>query len=167
MAKDDFDWSIDNRIARLTAMWPDKTISTAEIGRRLGTSKSSAVGKAHRLGLEGRESPIKPGAGGPPRPKRPPGSGSQAIAGDTLPALPSVKSEIALPPSAARIAPPPEKPRPIRVRNPEQCCQYPISDGRPWKFCDKPTTGLYCEDHQAIAVSKARRAQMPADEADL
>ena len=33
--------------------------STAEIGRRLGISKNAVVGKAHRLGLPQRPSPIK------------------------------------------------------------------------------------------------------------
>ena len=33
--------------------------STAEIGRRLGVSKNAIVGKAHRLDLDARPSPIR------------------------------------------------------------------------------------------------------------
>lgn len=45
-------------IARLRALW-DEGLSTAEIGRRLGVSKNAVVGKAHRLGLPPRPSPIR------------------------------------------------------------------------------------------------------------
>lgn len=41
----------------LRAEWADGT-SAAEIGRLLGRSKNAVVGKAHRLGLPGRPSPI-------------------------------------------------------------------------------------------------------------
>jgi hypothetical protein len=48
-------------IKRLRTLW-DQGHSTAEIGRRLGISKNAACGKAHRLDLPGRSSPIKRGA---------------------------------------------------------------------------------------------------------
>lgn len=41
------------------ASWWDQGVSTAEIGRRLGRSKNSVIGHAHRLGLKRRASPIK------------------------------------------------------------------------------------------------------------
>ncbi|MDE2213223.1 MAG: hypothetical protein KGJ34_01675 [Patescibacteria group bacterium] len=43
----------------LARLW-DEGHSTAEIGRRLGFSKNAVVGKAHRLGLTPRPSPLKP-----------------------------------------------------------------------------------------------------------
>ena len=52
----DFDWTAD-AVARLRAFWQDEH-STAEIGRRMGISKNAVVGKAHRLGLPPRPSPI-------------------------------------------------------------------------------------------------------------
>jgi GcrA cell cycle regulator len=52
-------------IAELRQLWTDGT-STAEIGRRLGQSKAAICGKAHRLGLPGRGSPL--GKGAAPRP---------------------------------------------------------------------------------------------------
>jgi GcrA cell cycle regulator len=50
------DWTPD-RIKILMALWAEG-ISTLEIGRRLGVTKNSVVGKVHRLGLPKRQSPI-------------------------------------------------------------------------------------------------------------
>ncbi|MBN8899967.1 MAG: GcrA cell cycle regulator, partial [Rhodospirillales bacterium] len=50
------DWS-DETIARLRDLWAEGH-STAEIGRRLGVSKNAVVGKAHRLDLPARPSPV-------------------------------------------------------------------------------------------------------------
>lgn len=51
------DWS-DDVIVRLRQFWAAGH-STAEIGRRLGVSKNAVVGKAHRLDLPARPSPIR------------------------------------------------------------------------------------------------------------
>lgn len=48
----------DKMVEELKKLW-DMGITTGEIGKRLGISKNSIVGKVHRLGLEGRPSPIK------------------------------------------------------------------------------------------------------------
>jgi len=73
----------DEDVATLRRLWATN-LSTAEIGERLKTSKHAVVGKANRLGLAGRESPVKPSP--EPRPYRPqplpPGT-------RTLPPLPS------------------------------------------------------------------------------
>ena len=50
------DWTTD-RIKTLMALWAEG-VSTLEIGRRLGVTKNSVVGKVHRLGLPKRQSPI-------------------------------------------------------------------------------------------------------------
>ena len=47
----------DNLDARLTSDWA-AGFSTAEIGRRMGISKNSVIGRAHRLQLPSRGSPI-------------------------------------------------------------------------------------------------------------
>ncbi|QCE32664.1 GcrA cell cycle regulator [Acetobacteraceae bacterium] len=51
------EWT-DEVIERLKTLWAEGH-STAEIGRRLGTTKNAVVGKAHRLKLPTRPSPIK------------------------------------------------------------------------------------------------------------
>lgn len=50
------DWTDDAK-RRLRALWDDGH-STAEIGRRLMCSKNAVVGKAHRLSLPARPSPL-------------------------------------------------------------------------------------------------------------
>src|SRR5580692_4678926 len=88
-------------------VWDEETIrllrdlwtqghSTAEIGRRLGVSKNAIVGKAHRLDLEARPSPIrrdvvKPAVDRPTSYPR--------MAGPTLPPLASAHVPPLVPPS--------------------------------------------------------------------
>ncbi len=48
----------DEMVEQLKELW-SQGVTTGEIGKRLGISKNSIVGKVHRLGLEGRPSPIK------------------------------------------------------------------------------------------------------------
>jgi GcrA cell cycle regulator len=51
----------DDQIAKLKWLWnqTDPQLSTSEIGRRLGMTKNAIVGRAHRLHLTGRVSPIR------------------------------------------------------------------------------------------------------------
>lgn len=51
------EWT-DEIIAQLKELWGEG-LSTAEIGRRLSITKNAVVGKAHRLGLPPRPSPIR------------------------------------------------------------------------------------------------------------
>jgi GcrA cell cycle regulator len=46
------------RVEQLGRLWREG-LSTAEIGRRLGITKNAVVGKAHRLALAPRPSPVK------------------------------------------------------------------------------------------------------------
>ena len=82
----EMEWA-EETIVRLRTLW-DEGLSTAEIGRRLGVTKNAIVGKAHRLDLPARPSPIRrDGSGGAPRRPRPP-----RVAGPTLPPLSSASS---------------------------------------------------------------------------
>ena len=45
-------------VDQLAVLWK-QGLSTAEIGRKLGISKNAVVGKAHRLALTPRPSPLK------------------------------------------------------------------------------------------------------------
>nr|WP_319806368.1 GcrA family cell cycle regulator [Candidatus Kirkpatrickella diaphorinae] len=53
------EWT-NETIARLQELW-QQGLSTAEIGRQLNITKNAVVGKAHRLGLPPRPSPIRSG----------------------------------------------------------------------------------------------------------
>ncbi|VBB69656.1 FIG00689473: hypothetical protein [invertebrate metagenome] len=46
------------RVAELQCLWSEG-LTTGEIGKKLFVSKNAVVGKAHRLGLTSRPSPIK------------------------------------------------------------------------------------------------------------
>ena len=60
-------WNDDN-VARLKELW-DQGLPTAQIGKLLGFTKNAVVGKAHRIGLERRPSPIRRTAVKPDRKK--------------------------------------------------------------------------------------------------
>ena len=75
----------EEAIRLLKALWT-QGLSTAEIGRRLGVSKNAIVGKAHRLELEARPSPIRRD---PPKPLDDHAAPYPRVAGPTLPPLPS------------------------------------------------------------------------------
>jgi GcrA cell cycle regulator len=58
----------DSNVARLKELW-DQGLPTAQIGKLLGFTKNAVVGKAHRIGLERRPSPIRRTAAKPDRKK--------------------------------------------------------------------------------------------------
>jgi len=60
-------WNESN-VERLRELW-DQGLPTAQIGKLLGFTKNAVVGKAHRIGLERRPSPIRRTAVKPDRKK--------------------------------------------------------------------------------------------------
>jgi len=58
----------ESNVARLRELW-DQGLPTAQIGKLLGFTKNAVVGKAHRIGLERRPSPIRRTAVKPDRKK--------------------------------------------------------------------------------------------------
>ena len=111
------EWA-DEVIIRLRELW-DEGHSTAEIGRRLGVSKNAVVGKAHRLDLPARPSPIRREGERPPPRRSPP----RPLCGPTLPPLSSTAlstpslgtTPFAQPPLAAPRPPVVVAPRPAPV----------------------------------------------------
>jgi GcrA cell cycle regulator len=81
------EWS-DDIIGQLRALW-DEGHSTAEIGRRLGVTKNAIVGKAHRLDLPARPSPIRRDPDAAPERRAP----VRRVEGPTLPPLPSAVAD--------------------------------------------------------------------------
>ncbi len=92
------EWTEDV-IGRLKALWAEGH-STAEIGRRLGVSKNAVVGKAHRLSLTARPSPIRRGEPGAARRR----SSIRRVTGPTLPTMAGLAPAAASP---VQVAPPP------------------------------------------------------------
>src|ERR1700753_3401408 len=131
------EWA-DEVIIPLRELW-DEAHSTAEIGRRMGISKNAVVGKAHRLDLPARPSPIRTGSA--PRPPRVPRPRPIPTLADAMP-LPCL-GEANIPPPvqpmARTAAPaPPAAIAPRRIGS-HACC-WPIGEpGTPaFRFCDDP-----------------------------
>lgn len=163
------EWT-DETIARLRELWAEGH-STAEIGRRMGISKNAVVGKAHRLNLTARPSPIRR-EGEEPLPRT---SVPRRVTGPTLPpfvaAAPVVEPPLPAP-SPAVVVPRAEVPRaevqrphvvrPVPALRPlrTQTCCWPLGDPgtRSFRFCDADaTTGKpYCADHAAVAYVRVR-----------
>jgi hypothetical protein len=117
-------------------LW-DEGLSVRLIGERVGATKSSIVGYAHRHRWPPRPSPIvRDGV----RPEAVP-----RVAGPPAPA--------AAAPVAAR-GPRREacSPEPLAVPTARfHGCQWPTTDARPWRFCDQPVAGpgdVWCAEHK-------------------
>lgn len=155
----------------LRVLWAEGH-KTAEIGRRLRMTKCAIIGKARRLGLGARPSPIKyntdggaPGRSYADRQTRP-YSDRQArpVLKYTLPDLPSA---LVAPLSIVERAP---RPIPI-IRRDLTCddglapmgpslrpCQWVVRDGSvivPWVHCGVDRAGWpYCADHKKLAHAR-------------
>jgi GcrA cell cycle regulator len=136
------------RIERLRALWAEGH-ATAEIGRRMGLSKSAVVGKAHRLDLPARSSPIRPRTGEPPPPPIP------RVRGPTLTPLAALADPASPNPSPVRLVvepPPPEKPT-------IPCC-WPLGEPgtKGFGYCGvKSLAGKpYCFEHARLAYVRVR-----------
>ncbi|WP_372620436.1 GcrA family cell cycle regulator [Falsiroseomonas sp.] len=150
------DWSAE-AIERLRALWAEGH-STAEIGRRMGISKNAVVGKAHRLNLPARPSPIRRETGGAvarPQAVRPVRAAVPAPR-STLPQVAQMPAAVAAPamaPARAVVRPFP------RAASARACC-WPIGEpGQPgFRFCagDALSGKPYCPEHAAVAYVKAR-----------
>ena len=134
----------DSNVSKLRELW-DQGLPTAQIGKLLGFTKNAVVGKAHRIGLERRPSPIRRTAVKPDRKKA------------RSPIVPKLNFEIAK--EEEKVPTLQENFRPVVknlfTKNPKRGCEWP--EGHPdesdFKFCgkerfeDKP----YCLEHCAVA----------------
>lgn len=157
----DFDWTAET-IAHLRTLWTEGD-STAEIGRRMGISKNAVVGKAHRLGLPPRPSPIL----GRDTGERPRTRAHIRLGNPSLPPLHSVADSMpppSLPPVAPAKAAAPARPavQPlIRPASRDSCC-WPI--GEPgthgFRMCDAPAQPRkpYCAEHAKVAYVPVQAA---------
>jgi GcrA cell cycle regulator len=154
----------DERIAMLKAGW-EGGMTASQIAEQLGegVTRNAVIGKAHRLGLEARPSPVK--------------AGEEAV---ETPAPAPVAASVAAP-RPAPVAPPPAqaaKPvakKPVRTGKAarttlldlnEKICKWPI--GHPgdadFHFCGKPVQAgfPYCTEHCLVAY----QAQLPRRDRD-
>ena len=161
------DWS-EEQITRLRALWAEGH-STAEIGRRMGISKNAVVGKAHRLNLSARPSPIRRVPGAPQVPRAPRPAPMRAV--ERVP-FPQRNFSVVTAGQVMRPVSPPQ-PRPVATPTPPPAprlsnatCCWPIGEpGKPgFTFCcDRALAGKpYCEAHAAQAYVRAKPKQEDA-----
>lgn len=180
MGNQDMVWD-DETIRQLRDFWTQGH-STAEIGRRLGVSKNAIVGKAHRLDLDARPSPIRRDAVAKPVMER--AASYPRMAGPTLPPLASAAVQPNSAPSnvqpfrtAPATSPQPTPPMPVATatapsprpvmpsapaqprRSAPSCC-WPIGDPgtKSFRFCDDLSVAgkPYCDDHAKLAYVRIR-----------
>jgi GcrA cell cycle regulator len=140
----------------LRALWAEGH-STAEIGRRMGVTKNAIVGKAHRLDLPARPSPIrKQEAGGSSAaPRRRPSVREAALPARRIVPQP----QPAAPPPPAAAAPVAAAVRPFPRASMRSCC-WPIGEpgARDFRFCaaEADPGKPYCASHVAVAYVRVR-----------
>ena len=98
----------DERIDRLKAMWADGATASQIADELGGVSRNAVIGKAHRLGLEQRPSPVKPGE----EKVQPAAAAAPAAASAPKPARPE--------PVARAATPAPESPAPGATPTPQR-----------------------------------------------
>jgi GcrA cell cycle regulator len=153
------EWSSE-RIEQLRSLWHDG-LSASQIAAQLGgITRNAVIGKAHRLGLMGRPSPIKNRPAGVVRraaPRRPRAEQTHA------PRVASAPIRVAPTPAPRKIEPTPpveigDMPGATILTLTDRICKWPIGDPRDadFHFCGRGSAeGLpYCSDH-------ARRAYQP------
>lgn len=117
-------------------------LTASQIAARIGpeVTRNMIIGKAHRLGLDSRPSPIKELLPGelPKKSKKRQRLGRLSVIATTQ--------------TLPRVAP---QQIPMRL-HPVHKCRWPTSDDRPWTFCEQPAVVgySYCECH-------VRRAYQP------
>ena len=135
-------WNDDN-VLRLKELW-DQGLPTAQIGKLLGFTKNAVVGKAHRIGLERRPSPIRRTAVKPDRKK---------ARSPVMPKLNFEKQEAENPPPNTINFQPSIKN--IFVASSKRGCEWPMGhpDEPDFHFCNKERfeEKPYCLEHCAVA----------------
>jgi GcrA cell cycle regulator len=131
----------EETIRQLKDLWTEGH-STAEIGRRLGVSKNAIVGKAHRLELDARPSPIRRESGKSDSDRPAP---FPRPAGPTLPPLASAS----VPPPMVRI----DTPAPRRALPPAPAVRVPTTNA--------PMTGAPMTNAPMTGAAPPMRHELP------
>ena len=179
------EWT-EQRIEVLRKLWGQGQTASQIAAILGGITRNAVIGKAHRLGLTGRPSPIKREAGASPQPRRRaaataaparrmPGAGQAGgVHGQQLPhthgvsSVPSLQARAQMPttPTARdpQVAPPPAKPAAPRAAAHvgSRTCSWPMGDPKQpgFHFCGEPAEigKPYCNQHCHVAYHKKSEA---------
>ncbi len=154
-------WTED-RVEKLRQLW-DKGLSASQIAKELaeGVTRNAVIGKAHRLNLASRPSPVKSDAAKKAAAAK---KSSKAVAG-SVPKAKKVSTPKAAPININPIAAKKKKGGKISILElSERICKWPI--GHPgeenFHFCGEPSqpSHPYCSSHclEAYQVQQPRRA---------
>ena len=139
----------DRMVEKLQRLWAEGH-SASRIGSMLGVGKNAIIGKAHRLGLEQRRSPIK-GKGPVQKGAKQPDKRPAHIRINALMRTPRAPTPYSGPNTLDQLA--------------ADQCRYTSSITKPFVFCAKPieTEGPYCNEHRAVCyVGQGKRDQSQA-----
>lgn len=167
----------DERIALLKKMWKEGK-SAADIAKTLakGVTRNAVIGKAHRMGLSGRPSPIKnPPAkketAAAPKAAKPSASAPLRDSKKTARPAANAKPNLALVKEAEELKKIEKEAVPIGggvalIDLTERMCKWPIGDPKEpdFTFCGR---GIrmgtpYCPDHAAAAYQTSSRSRNAA-----
>ena len=143
------DWNAE-RIETLTRLWREG-LSASQVARQMGDlTRSAVIGKVHRLGIAGRDTPSRPrNTGGRPS-TRP-----RASAGGQPRRLAQVRASRPAPPTRVDFDAPPTA---TLLTLTEHGCRWPIGDPdtTDFGFCGrmKADRGAYCGGHAPMALSR-------------
>jgi GcrA cell cycle regulator len=137
----------DDRVEKLRELW-DKGLSASQIAKELaeGVTRNAVIGKAHRMGLASRPSPVKSD----------PAKRAAAAAAKKKAAAPKKSSATKVAPTTGKVS---------ILDLTESMCKWPI--GHPgeanFHFCGKPSqpTFPYCANHcvEAYQVQQPRKTR--------
>lgn len=151
----------DDRVAMLRELW-SKGLSASQIAVQLGgVSRNAVIGKAHRLGLESRPSPIRGGGSGSrSRRNRAINRAIEARALRGTMADEEIGGEPVVPERGEATASQPLA-RPARPIGDVKDCLWPIGDpgDDSFGFCGQDTVPgrPYCASHCAVAYIRKDR----------
>jgi GcrA cell cycle regulator len=100
----------DERIERLKKMWHDGATASQIADELGGVSRNAVIGKAHRLGLEQRPSPVKPGEEKEAKKPAPMAAAPKPAAVKTEAPKPAPAAPAAATPHAGPASPQPQRP---------------------------------------------------------
>jgi GcrA cell cycle regulator len=161
------DWT-EQRIEMLRRLWGQGQTASQIAVALGGVTRNAVIGKAHRLGLTGRPSPIKRDASGAAVPKRRPVP-RRALAPQPKPMMPLQRAMPAQPQESGVIASQPPAPReqprnypPARAHGGTKSCSWPMGDPKQpgFHFCGEPSEPgrPYCANHCHQAYQRKSEA---------